>query len=111
MRRIRESGLEPEFTEPERPYVAGNSCVIPGSFQIRHFGVTLNPRAISDHPQRQSIIAETLAEYVPDFPEVAKDFLNWNYVEADEDTGLAVIYWGEDDGEGDLEIIELGDDF
>ncbi len=29
---------------------------------------------------------------VSDLPEVAKNFLNWRYIEADEETGLMVIF-------------------
>ncbi len=100
--RVGEFGLEPVFEEPEHPYVDGDCCIVPGSFQIRHFGVNIDPRAVSNHPERQSIMAAVLAEYVPDLPEVAKDFLNWRYIEADEETGLIVIFWG-DDGEYDPE--------
>ena len=42
-------------------------------------------------------MAAVLAEHVPDLPEVAKDFLNWRYIEADEETGLIAIFWGDDD--------------
>ncbi len=93
VRRIEASGLSPAFTEPEAPRVDGDSCIIPGSFQIRHFGTILDPRSISNHPQRQSIIAETLAENVPDFPEHARDFLNWETLDSDDETGTAVLYW------------------
>ena len=96
--RVGESGLEPVFEEPEHPYVDGDSCIVPGSFQIRHFGVNIDPRAVSNHPERQSTMATVLAEHVPDLPDVAKNFLNWRYIEADEETGLIVIFWG-DDGE------------
>ena len=57
LRRVGESGLEPVFEEPEKPYVDGDSCIVPGSFQIRHFGVTIDPRAVSNHPERQSAMA------------------------------------------------------
>ena len=103
IRRIADSGLEPVFEEPEMPYVDGDSCVVPGSFQIRHFGAAIDPRAVSNHPQRQSIMAEVLAEHVPDFPDIAKNFLNWNYIETDEETGLIVISWGN----GEADEIEL----
>ena len=95
--RVGEFGLEPVFVEPEHPYVDGDCCIVPGSFQIRHFGVNIDSRAVSNHPERQSIMAAVLAEHVPDLPEVAKDFLNWRYIEADEETGLVVIFWGDDD--------------
>ena len=93
VRRIEESGLEPVFTEPEKPRLEGDTCVLPGSFQIRHFGVVLNPQSVSNHPVRQDIIAKTLAAHVPDLPEIAKDFLNWTWIDADEETGAAVISW------------------
>lgn len=100
LRRVSESGLEPVFEEPEKPCVDGDSCIVPGSFQIRHFGVAIDPRAVSNHPERQSVMARVLAEQVPDLPDVAKDFLNWHYIEADEETGLIAIFWsdGETDG-------------
>ena len=100
LERVRESGLEPVFEEPEKPYVDGNSCIVPGSFQIRHFGLTIDPRAVSNHPERQSTMARVLVEHVPDLPDVASDFLNWRYIEADEETGSIAIFWS--DGEVDL---------
>jgi len=96
LKRVGESGLKPVFEEPEHPYVDGDCCIVPGSFQVKHFGVNIDPRAVSNHPERQSIMAAVLAEHVPDLPEVAKDFLNWRYIEADEETGLIVIFWGDD---------------
>lgn len=96
--RVGEFGIEPVFEEPEHPYVDGDSCIVPGSFQIRHFGANIDPRAVSNHPERQSIMAAVLAEHVPDLPEVAKDFLNWRYIEADGETGLIVIFWGDECG-------------
>ena len=98
LRRVGESGLEPVYEEPERPYVDGDSCIVPGSFQLKHFGVNIDPRAVSNHPERQSIMAQVLTEHVPDLPAVAKDFLNWQYIEADEETGQIAIFWN-DDGE------------
>ena len=71
----------------------GNSCVLPGSFQVRHFGVTIDPRSVSDHPQRQGIIADTLVQPIPDLPEEARDFLNWTWTDADEETGAVTIHW------------------
>ncbi len=65
------------------------------------------PRAVSNYPERQQIIAQVLADSVPDFPEEAKDFLNWNFIESDEKTGIAVIHWGEDFEEDDGELIPL----
>ena len=97
MRRIEETGLQPVFREPEAPHVDGNSCVVPGSFQVRHFGVTIDPRSVSDHPQRQGIIADTLVQHIPDLPEEARDFLNWTWIDADEETGAVTIHWGEDE--------------
>ncbi len=105
--RIARSGLEPEFEEPEKPHVEGNSCIVPGTFQLRKFGVTLHPRSISNNPERQQMIAQVLADSVPDFPEEGKDFLNWNYIESDEETGIAVIHWGEDSEEDDGELVPL----
>ena len=96
-RRIEETGLQPVFQEPEAPYVEGNSCVLPGSFQIRRFGTTIDPRSVSAHPQRQTIIADTLVQHIPDLPKEARDFLNWTWIYADEETGTATIYWGEDE--------------
>ena len=96
LRRVGESGLEPVFEEPEKPYVDGDSCIVPGTFQLKHFGVTIDPQAVSNHPQRQSIIAQALTEHVPDLPEVAQNFLNWTYVESDEATGLIRISWADD---------------
>ena len=110
VRRMEESGLQPVFEEPEKPYVDGDSCIVPGSFQIRHFGVTIDPRSVSNHPQRQSIIAEVLSQHVPELPETAKNFLNWNYIESDEETGLIVIYWG-DDADEEIELYFSNDDF
>lgn len=43
-------------------------------------------------------MAQTLTEHVPDLPETAQNFRNWTFIEAEEDTGLAIIYWGEDGG-------------
>ena len=99
IRRVGESGLEPVFEEPEMPYVDGDSCIVPGSFQIRHFGVTIDPRAVSNHPERQSAMARVLVEHVPDLPDVARDFLNWHYIEADEATGLIAIFWSDGDAD------------
>ena len=82
----------------------GDSCIVPGSFQIRHFGVTIDPRTVSNHPKRQSIMANVLAEHVPDLPDVAKDFLNWHYIESDEETGMIVIFWGDDEEEDAVEL-------
>ena len=96
LRRVGESGLEPVFEEPEKPYVDGDSCIVPGTFQLKHFGVTIDPQAVSNHPQRQSIIAQVLTEHVPDLPQVAQNFLNWTYVESDEATGLIRISWADD---------------
>ena len=70
-----------------------SSCVVPGSFQVRHFGVTIDPRSVSDHPQRQGIIADTLVQHIPDLPEEARDFLNWTWTDADEETGAVTIHW------------------
>ena len=109
VRRVEDSGLRPVFEEPEKPYVDGDSCIIPGSFQIKHFGVTIDPRTVSNHPERQSIMAQVLSDHVPGLPDAAKDFLNWNYIEADEETGLIVIFWGEDDGE--IELYSSNSDF
>ena len=92
IRRIEETGLQPVFQEPEAPYVEGNSCVLPGSFQVRRFGTTIDPRSVADHPQRQSIIADTLMQHIPDLPEEARAFLNWTWIDADEQTGAATIY-------------------
>ena len=97
VRRIEETGLQPVFQEPEAPYVEGNSCVLPGSFQVRNFGVTIDPRSVSDHPQRQRIIADTLVQHIPGLPEEARDFLNWTWIASDEETGTATIHWGEDE--------------
>ena len=80
VRRIEETGLQPVFQEPEAPYVEGNSCVLPGSFQIRRFGTTIDPRSVSDHPQRH------------------RDFRNWTWIDADEETGAATIHWGGNEG-------------
>ena len=80
VRRIEETGLQPVFQEPEAPYVDGNSCVVPGSFQVRHFGVTIDP-------------ADTLVQHIPDLPEEARDFLNWTWIDADEETGAVTIHW------------------
>ena len=110
IRRIADSGLEPVFEGPERPYVDGDSCIVPGSFQIRHFGATIDPRAVSNHPQRQSIMAEVLTEHVPDLPDIAKNFLNWNYIETDEETGLIVIFWG-DGAEEEIELYSSDSEF
>ena len=110
VRRMEESGLQPVFEEPEKPYIDGDSCVVPGSFQIRHFGVTIDPRSVSNHPQRQSIMSEVLSQHVPELPETAKNFLNWNYIESDEETGLIVIYWG-DDSDEEIELYFSNDEF
>ena len=107
IRRIDQSGLEPVFEEPETPYLEGESCVIPGTFQLQKFGTVLDPRSVSDHPQRQQIIAETLAEHVPDFPEEARDFLNWKFIETDQETGVAIVHWGDDWEEDEGELIGL----
>jgi hypothetical protein len=93
VRRIEETGLQPVFREPEAPHVDGNSCVLPGSFQVRRFGVTIAPRSVSDHPQRQGIIADTLVQHIPDLPEEARDFLSWTRIDADEETGAVTIHW------------------
>ena len=93
VRRIEETGLQPVFREPEAPHVDGNSCVLPGSFQVRRFGVTIDPRSVSDHPQRQGIIADTLVQHIPDLPEEARDFLSWTRIDADEETGAVTIHW------------------
>ena len=84
----------------------GESCVIPGTFQLKHFGVVLDPRSVSNHPQRQQIIAETLAAHVPDLPEKARDFMNWKFIESEQETGVAVVHWGEE-YEDEGEIVEL----
>ena len=97
LKRVGQSGLEPVFEEPENPYVDGDSCIVPGSFQIRHFGGAVDPRTASNHPERQGIMAQVLTEHVPDLPDVAKDFLNWRCIESDEETGLIVIFWGDDE--------------
>ena len=105
LKRVGEFGLEPVFEEPEKPYVDGDSCIVPGSFQVKHFGVNIDPIAVSDHPERQGVMASVLTEHVPDLPEVAKDFLNWRYIEADEETGLIAIFWGGDGEYGPEEYV------
>ncbi len=48
-------------------------------------------------------MAEVLAEHVHDLPDIAKNFLNWRYIESDWETGLIIIFWGD----GEEEEIEL----
>ena len=97
VRRIEDTGLQPVFQEPEAAHVEGNSCVLPGSFQVLHFGTTIDPRSVSDNPQRQGIIADTLVQHLPDLPREARDFLNWTWMDADGETGTLTIYWGEEE--------------
>ena len=68
VRSIEEIGLQPVFRELEAPHVDGNSCVAPGSFQVRYFGMTIDPRSVSDHPQRQGSIADTWFSTSPTCP-------------------------------------------
>ena len=83
IRRIEESGLGPAFSEPEQPILEDKACILPSTFQILHFGGEIDPRSVSNHPGRLSIIAKTLAEHVPGLPEAAQDFLNWIGIETD----------------------------
>ena len=55
-------------------------------------------------------MAEILTEHVPDLPDIAKNFLNWNYIETDEETGLVVIFWG-DGAEEEIELYSSDSEF
>ena len=98
VRRTEEAGAEFQFEEPEQPYLDGNSCVIPGSFQVVNFGKWLEPQSLQDHPARQQIIAAALTAELPDLPHEAQNTLNWTSIETNEDTGLAVIRWSAEAG-------------
>ena len=90
---IRRAGLEPAFQEPQHPEVDGNSCIIPNSFQIRQFGLNLDPATGSNHPTRQGLIASALTQHVPGIPAAAMDILNWTDIEKDEATGILILHW------------------
>ena len=100
MQRVEATGLRPVFQEPEGPRMGRNFCLLPGSFQIQHFGTTIDPREISNNPGRMMEIARALSESLTELPPEAVDFLNWTETETEEN-GTLTIYWENPDWEQD----------
>ena len=93
LRRLEQAGLRPVFQEAAAPFVQDTSCTMPLSFQLRHFGLPLDPRSIQNHPLRQEIIAETLERHLREFPEAARNILNWVGIEAHDENEDITIHW------------------
>lgn len=89
---LAQAGHHPRGVEPEAPLLDEDSVIIPTAFQLRHFGVILNPSSVSNHPQRQDLIAEALQAALPDLPEAARNILNWTGIDQDKN-GVATLHW------------------
>lgn len=73
VRSMREAGLQPEFSEPAQPVLQDGSCLLPLSFQVRHFGRPLEPGMLDNDPNRQVMIAGAMSRQVDDLPEAAPE--------------------------------------
>ena len=96
---LRGHGAEPEFEEPGRPYAEGNAIILPGSFQVVKFGCWIDPRSVQDNPERLMLLCSAVNEAIAELPEEARDWMNWSWMDHDEDNGTFTITWGEPEGE------------
>ena len=100
LRSMREAGLQPEFSEPAQPVLQDGSCLLPLSFQVRHFGRPLEPGMLDNDPNRQVLVAGAMSGQVDDLPEAARNVLNWTLVEQDPKTQAVTSHWEEPDDGG-----------
>ena len=91
-RNLARAGHLPEFAEPDTPVLDQDSVIIPTTFQLSQFGAIIDPRSISNNPQRQALMAEALMEALPDLPDPARNFLHWTAIDQDE-SGVATLSW------------------
>ena len=92
-RKLEQHGAQLSHTEPATAFINGDSCVMPSTFQLLRLGTLLEPQSLSNNPERQMRLANILAITVKGFPENARDFMTWQEIESDEQTGTVVLRW------------------
>ena len=92
--RLASAGLIPLHTEPEHPIAGDNSCTIPRSFQVRHFGCPVNPQSLSNNPADLMTVTQTLLDHhAEDLPPQAFDHRLWLTTHSDPETGVLTVRW------------------
>ena len=93
VRRVEQTGLEPSHRELPEPALEGRSCLIPMSFQIRHFGDILKPEQIMGEPELRAQLAEVLRMTMPGLPPEALRTDRWTRAGYREEDEALEISW------------------